>query len=490
MPLNQTNLIQPHGVLLVVERNQLQIVQASENTEELFGLQARDMVSTLLPDYISKSETERIKNLQVNQYGKLPLTLTLPKGNFLSTILSHDLYLIIEIDKRELTAGKESFVSIYQELKYAMSAVETAGSVKATCEVVIQELKKISGFDKIMLYQFDEEWNGDVIAESKEEGMESYLGLKFPASDIPRQARELYKKAPYRLIPNAEYEPVRLFPVINPVTNAFTDLSDSSIRSVAGVHLEYLKNMGVIASMSTRILVNGQLWGLIACHHRTAKYLSFEVCSMFEILSNVISAKIAAVLSNDLFSYKSQMQSVYSGLVEKIYREEELAGTLARYNEELQTLLGADGVAIMLNGHMETYGAVPTNIEIEELLLWLQTRNTQRLFHLPNITSVFEPAEAYTDVASGILALPVQPDKGHFIIAFRPEAVQKVNWGGNPNQAITFEPDGQKYHPRNSFKMWQQTVQQTAIPWRTEELEVAEQFRNFVVDYTLNKVYS
>jgi light-regulated signal transduction histidine kinase (bacteriophytochrome) len=259
---------------------------------------------------------------------------------------------------------------------------------------------------------------------------------------------------------------------------------------VAGVHLEYLKNMGVIASMSTRILVNGQLWGLIACHHRTAKYLSFEICSMFEILSNVISAKITAVLANDQFAYKTEMQSVYASLVENIFKEEDLAGALSRHNNDLQTLLGADGVAVILNDHIEVFGTAPDRVEVEELALWLQTRNTHGLFQHSNLVSVFEPAGAYANVASGLLVLPIQPDRGHFIIAFRPEAVQKVDWGGNPNQAITFEADGKKYHPRNSFKLWQQTVHQTAIPWNNGELEVAEQFRHFVVEYTLNKVYS
>ncbi|HWJ29808.1 MAG TPA: GAF domain-containing protein, partial [Flavisolibacter sp.] len=442
-------------------------------------------------DYISSSELARIKELPDQVNGKLPLTITLASGRFLSSVLSHELYYILEIEKRELSnSNEESFISVYQDLKYVMSAVETAGTLKETCEIVIHELKKISGFDKIMIYRFDEAWNGDVIAERMEEGMDNYLGLKFPASDIPKQARELYKKAPYRLIPNADYEPVRLYPVINPVTNAFTDLSDSSIRSVAGVHLEYLKNMGVIASMSTRILVNGQLWGLIACHHRKAKYLSFEICSMFEILSNVISAKITSVLANDQFAYKTEMQSVYSSLVESIFKDEDLASTLNRYNNDLQTLLGADGVAIILNGHIEVYGTAPDRVEVEELVLWLQTRSTHGLFHHSNLVSAFEPAGVYADVASGLLVLPIQPDRGHFIIAFRPEAVQKVDWGGNPNQAITFEADGKKYHPRNSFKLWQQTVHQTAIPWNKEELEVAEQFRHFVVEYTLNKVYN
>src|SRR5439155_4932601 len=132
----------------------------------------------------------------------------------------------------------------------------------------------------VMIYQFDNNWNGTVIAEAMEAGMDSYLGLKFPASDIPKQAREMYRKNPYRFIPDVDYQPVRLYPVLNPVSGGFTDLTDSNLRSVAGVHLEYLRNMQVMASMSTRIVKEDQLWGLISCHHRTAKYLSYQMCSL------------------------------------------------------------------------------------------------------------------------------------------------------------------------------------------------------------------
>jgi two-component system, chemotaxis family, sensor kinase Cph1 len=398
-----------------------------------------------------------------------------------------DGYLILEL---ESSVSGQSFIELYQEIKFAMTAIETAEDSHAACKIVADELKKISGFDKVMIYRFDEDWNGEVIAEVMEEGMESYLGLKFPSSDIPKQARELYKRSPYRLIPNVDYEPVRIYPVINPITNSFTDLSDTNLRSVATVHLEYLRNMQVTASMSTRILKGDQLWGLIACHHRNPKYLSYEMGSVFELLSNMISSKIASALDRDLFVHRNEKQQLYNALVEEVYRHSDLFGALITNEQKVLKLLSADGVLIRLNNKTESFGSVPSRNDSEALLDWLQYNGFSKIHHQPGLSKVYEHAKEFSKEASGILVLPVQPEKGNYILAFRKEELQQVNWGGNPAEAVKMEADGIKYHPRASFKIWQQRVEEASTPWKPEEIEVAEQFRNFVIEATLNKVYS
>ncbi|MGZ3860287.1 MAG: GAF domain-containing protein [Flavisolibacter sp.] len=492
VPLHQTNLVQPHGYLLVIDRTHFQILQLSENTEELLGKPSRELVNTPLQDYLPDSQVQKIKErLETGVAGRLPFLFRFSNGDHLTTVKIQQDYFIMEVEKHSRSAQEnDSFIRVYEDLKYLMAAIEEARTTEETCRIAIEELKKISGFDKIMLYRFDEEWNGDVIAEVREAGMDSYLGLKFPASDIPAQARELYKKIPYRLIPDIYYEPVKLYPVINPVTKAFTDLTDSNLRSVAAVHIEYLKNMKVEASMSTRIVKDDQLWGLIACHHRRPKHLSFELCSVFELISHVLSAKISAMQNKDVFSYKSEQQQLQSRLVDAIYREENLLGALNKQEEALLDLLAAGGVAIVLNKNVETFGAAPSPAAIGDLVFWLQSRNINKTYQEPGLVATYEPAEAYARVASGLLVLPIQPEKGHYILAFRPEAVSQVNWGGNPHEAVQFEADRVKYHPRASFQLWQQVVQKTAIPWKPEEIEIAENFRHSVVEFTLNKMYN
>jgi two-component system, chemotaxis family, sensor kinase Cph1 len=274
VPLHQTNLIQPHGVLLVVKTDDFSILQCSENVSRFLGQDAAKVVTTNLADYFLSEELAILKKrLSLPLSGKIPVTLHVQQVSFLALLQQYEGYFILEVEKIEMEDGQHSFVEIYQELKLVTTAIEEADTLQEATAVAARELKRISGFDKVMIYQFDPDWNGEVIAEEMEEGMDTYLGLKFPASDIPKQARDLYKRCPYRLIPTVDYTPVRLYPVINPLTQTFTNLTDSNFRSVAAVHLEYLKNMKVAASMSTRILVEGELWGLIACHHRQPNYL-------------------------------------------------------------------------------------------------------------------------------------------------------------------------------------------------------------------------
>lgn len=487
VPLNQTNLIQPHGVMLVVKKDDLSILQASENADVIFAKPAAELVKDKLPSFLATDELAQLNDLfQGNVTGKLPFLFHVNNQSYLSSVEQQAQFYILEIEKAPHEAGKQtSFITIYQDVKLVMAAIEACATTEETCRTVAKELKKLSGFDKVMVYCFDKEWNGDVVAEEMEEGMESYLGLKFPASDIPKQARDIYKKSPFRLIPTTNYEGVRLYPIINPLTNAFTDLSNSSLRSVAAVHLEYLRNMNVDASMSTRILKDGELWGLIACHHRTPNYLSYEMCSVFELLSNVITAKIASMQNSDSFLYKSAKQEQQTKVVEGIL----LNGNMSDEKETLLQLLDADGVAIVGNQSVETAGTTPGRQEIEDLVFWLQANNITGIYQQTSLASVYEAAEAYTESGSGLLALPVENGNGDFVLAFRGEAVQKIDWGGNPNEAVQFESDGKKYHPRASFRTWQQTVRGTSQPWRKETLETAEGLRNFLIESRLNKKY-
>jgi len=495
LPLNFINHIQPYGVLLVLEKETLNIVQVSQNIEQHLGISHTSIINQNLSKFVP--EPQLIKLRQKFNSGikdKLPFIFSFEKSTeatqFLSLIHAKDDYLLIEIEtEKSSERDNSSFVSIYQELKFIMASIENAESLNEVGSLSVQELKKLSGFDRIMIYQFDENWNGIVIAEVLETGMEPYIGLRFPASDIPKQARALYQKNPYRFIPNREYEAVKLYPVINPVTQAFIDLADCNLRSVASVHVEYLKNMGVMASMSTRILVDGKLWGLIACHHREPKFLNYEMCSVFELLSDVISAKIASMQRQDDFRYSTSLQEIQSQLVEQIYSSNLLEGLTADKANILK-LLRAEGAVISFNKRMEQIGTVPDNHFIQDLIFWLQTHNIDKVYAVDNISEVYDDGYQHSKIASGMIVLPIYAEKGEYIIAFRPEAIQNVDWGGNPNERIQFEENKKSYHPRNSFKLWQQTVKNTSLPWHRQEVAIAESFRNILLEYTMKKVYS
>jgi light-regulated signal transduction histidine kinase (bacteriophytochrome) len=488
VPLHQTNLVQPHGVLLVVKSDDLTILQGSENAAEVLGDNADKVVGRSLAEMLTPAEVASLRQrLQGDLEGKIPVTLTLAGKSRLALVQKQGAYFLAEVEKEEYAAA-DSFVEVYQELKFAISTIESADGTEEACSVAAREIRRLSGFDKVMIYRFDKEWNGEVLAEEMSEGMDSYLGLKFPASDVPKPARDLYQRTPYRLIPNINYDPIKLHPVINPLTGAFTDLTDSNLRSVVPVHIEYLRNMKVSASMSTRILCDGKLWGLIACHHREPKYLSYQECSVFELLSHVISARISALTNAETHNHKTGMQQQLTRVMESVYRGGSLLQGLKTQEDALLRMLGAGGMAFTFDRQVELLGQTPNAGAVRDLIYWLQTHSVHKTFQETSLSAAYEDAEAYVEVASGLLALPVQPDKGEYILVFRPEVIRTTDWGGNPNEAVQFEADSKNYHPRNSFRLWQETVRKTAIPWSHAEMEVAENFRALVIEYTLNRM--
>ncbi|MXV16922.1 GAF domain-containing protein [Hufsiella ginkgonis] len=487
LPLHLTNLVQSYGYLLVLDLAGLRIVQLSENSEELFGQPVEKVVGQSFSDYLSPADIANLEEkLASGIREKIPFNFTFgeSKREVLALVHLRDDHILAELEPVS-PAHKKGFTEVYNEIRYVIAAIDTAETLGQASAIAVRELKKLSGFDKIMMYRFDEEWNGTVIAEIMEEGMEPYMGLTFPASDVPKQARALYLKNPYRLIPDREYTPVRLYPVINPITQSFLDLSDCNLRSVAAVHIEYLRNMKVTASMSTRVIRNGELWGLISCHHREPKYLDQESCSIFELLSDVISSRIDHIIRKEEYDFSNRLQQNYAKLVEYIYSENDFVSGLLKDDVNVMDFLGAGGVAITGRGRTGTLGNVPDAEKIENLVLWLQAKGIDHVYTEANLAAVYDGAADYSAIASGIIVVPIDAEEGHYVIGFRPEVIKDINWGGNPNEAIHFEPGKNNYHPRHSFQVWQERVKDTAIAWSEQEINWAERLRNFIFEYNI-----
>ena len=489
-PLHDTNQIQPHGVVLVVSKEDLRIVQVSANFGSIFGNDSP--TGKHLSDVVSDETFEEIQHKTTVSTGSLSVILSVRSAaskQYLSLIHEKDGCLIIETEFRNLIEHAQVPISVFlSQLQAIMSEINRCNTIVEVAAVCAKQIKRLSGFDKVMVYSFDDEWNGTVIAEEMEEGMDTYLGLKFPASDVPKQARDLYLKNPYRVIPDRDYQPIDLIPEINPVTGMRTNLSGSRLRSVLPVHIEYLKNMNVMASMSTRIIHREQLWGLIACHHRTDKFLSFGECSTFELLSNVISSKVSSIVNRDAQDTTIRLKESFNEITDHIFIYDSILNALMNYRESLLRVLSAEGFAICWDGRIVSHGLVPEKEEIEDLIDWLSEKKFSKILSLNSLSSGYEKAKAYADVASGLLALAIQPDERRYILAFRGEVIKKVTWGGNPDNVLTIQKDTGTYHPRNSFSVWKETVRNTSAPWSPEELSIAERFRNVVVEHTLQSL--
>ncbi len=493
IPLHLINLIQPHGALLVLDKATLQVAQVSENVNEMLGAAPEALLGRPLTDFLPEAQVEELRE-KIDRWGirdRIPMDLVLSaaRGQVPCTASVHpkSSYVLLEL---EPVAGdaEASFTRAYQEVKYITAAIKEGADAKAVCQIAALEIKQLSGFDRVMIYQFDYLWNGTVVAEARENDLEPYYGLRFPASDVPRQTRELYYRNPYRLIPNREFAAVRLRPVVNPITRAFTDLSESTLRGVPNVHVEYLRNMGVMASMSTPIIIDNRLWGLISCHHKTARYPGFAMRSSFELLAGILAAQIMAKERERSLLYKTRLQEIQARLVRNLYGQANFINGLLDQGEALLTLFDIRGAALVYEGNVRTMGQTPRVPQVQNLVQWLQLSQPGfAIFASDHMPLMFTESETYADVASGVLAIPIDVRRGIYLLGFRPEVVQTVDWGGNPNEAIRFEPDGKNYHPRNSFSIWQETVRHHSEPWQGEELEAADALRTLVLERLLNE---
>ncbi|GHA62168.1 GAF domain-containing protein [Pontibacter akesuensis] len=495
IPLHLVNLIQPHGVLLVLDSETLSIRQASENVEQYLGIGLEELLEHELAAFVPQKNVEEIKlKIKANSnHDKIPLSLTFQVNgeNVAFTALVHpkEEYVLVELEEAEKAVDEVPFIGLYQHIKYLTSLFKQAESSEATAQLAANELKKLTGFDRVLVYQFDPQWNGIVIAQAKEAGMDDYMGLRFPASDVPKQSRDLYFRNPYRLIPTRDYAPVRLIPIVNPLTQRFTDLSDCNLRSVATVHLEYLKNLGIQASMSLPLIINNQLWGLISCHNIAAKNPSYEMRSALELLSGILSAQLASQENEQAILLRVQLRSIHARLLEQLYSNQNFADGVLSGSTNIQDLLSLSGAAVLYEGGIWTSGETPHHQEMKELVSWIRRNKGTSLFATANLGKDYSRSVAYKDVASGVVALPINAEQGEYILGFRSEVLQTISWGGDPNNAIQMEADGKTYHPRNSFATYQETVKHTSLPWKEEELEAAEVLRSAVLEKIIRENY-
>ncbi|NHC37526.1 sensor histidine kinase [Scytonema millei] len=494
-PVQLINQIQPHGVIVVLEEPDLKILQVSTNTFSIFGIPPEELVLQTLADLLDPYQIERIKlGLAEENFDLLnPIKIWLRvKGDDYVVFdgifhRNRDKLLILELEPA-LTQENIPFLSFYHLARASINRLATTTKLQDFGQVIVQEVHKVTGFDRVMLYKFDNDGHGVVIAEEKLDDMEAYLGLHFPESDIPKPARKLFCSNWIRIIPNAHAKPVELFPLINPTNLRPLDLTHSTLRSASACHLKYLHNMEVGASLTISLIKEDKLWGLIACHHRSPKYVSYELRKACEFLGRMIFAEISAIEETDDYDYNLHITHVRSQLVEYMSQAENWIDGLVKQEPNLLELVDAQGAAIYFNSEWTAIGQVPKQEHLNVIVQWLKHQfRDEEVFYTDTLPLVFPEAEIYKHVASGLLAIPIA-DKS-YIIWFRPEVIQTVNWGGNPHEAYEFgqENDSVYLSPRKSFQLWKETVQGKSLPWKKVEIKAAIDLRKATIEVVLRQ---
>lgn len=482
IPLNFTNFIQPYGMLIVLDQD-LKIIQVSENCSQILNTDLEHLIEKEFSDLFGGLDElqNELEILSIDGSMSLGVTYLNTNKNSIAKFYKKELYWLVELEMVDYIQSDVSFIKINQQIGKAIDLLKSSQSIEAMFDIAAKEIKRMSGFDKVMIYQFDPEWNGIVVAEAEEPGMEKYFGLRFPASDIPKQARDMYLKNPYRMIPDVNSNSVKIYPVINPVTNSFTDLSGVNIRNVVNVHIEYLKNMNVLSSISTRIIKDNKLWGLISCHHRTAKYPGVDIRSAFELMGEIISMQLAAKENEQKLEMKIKLNESKNKIVRKA-AEQDIVKIIEDSPELLFGAIKSDGVAVLKDNGITMAGLTPSVNQLNQLKDWLFRRNINEVYATDSLPLDFELGKDFKEVGSGLIVLPISKKRQEYILGFRPEVVQEVEWGGNPNDAIQMESDNKTYHPRNSFSTWKETVKYFSSPWHEEEILIAKSLSKEIID--------
>ncbi len=492
-PIHTPGSIQPHGILLALKEADLTILQISHNIFNFFGIHPQQLLNQPLNKLIEPEQINFLQDClsQENLSFVNPIKFTIKSGDkiihFDGIVHRCHQILILELEPA-FSENDNAYFRFYHLVKQAMSKLQGTATVTELSEILAKEVKKITGFDRVMVYRLDNNWNGIVIAEEKPEYLTAYLGLHYPASDIPNQARQLYSRNWLRLIPDAGYQPAAIVPVNNPETQQPLDLSMSVLRSVSPLHVEYMHNMGVKASMSISIMKNKKLWGLIACHHQSPKYIPYEIRNACEFLGQMTSLELGTKEDSEDTEYKIQLKSVHSKLVEFMSAEKNFIEGLINYSPNLLNLVNAQGAAVCLAGEYFTVGKTPEKQDMQNLVEWLHQNLREDIFYTDALSQVYPQAEKFRDVASGLITFPFSKTQKNYVMWFRPEVVRTVNWGGNPHKPVEVTANGGlRLSPRKSFELWKETVQLKSQPWKSCEVNAALDLKSAIISVVLRK---
>lgn len=489
-PIQIPGSIQPQGFLLVIDEATMTIGQVSANVVSWLGLEPEALIGTELPFVFADCERllERLATLRGDDQSPYHVgNVRFLEGSRAGVPMAmmahrHDQVLIAELEPARDTGS--AFGDIYPLMRTFISQMEEAESILALSQRSVLEVKRMTGFGRVQIYQFDAEGNGLVNAEAADDGYPSYRGLSFPASDIPAQARVLYLANRIRVIEDANYQPSPLVPVNNPVTGAPLDLSFATLRSVSPVHLQYMRNMQTLASMSISIVVRGELWGMISCHHATPRAVSFQTRTACELLGSVLSLQIetkeAQAKAQRMLSLRRQIVQMLASMADL----DSVIGGLRAKPELLLEFVEATGAAVISESTLDVYGETPAREQIRALTAWLSQLDVQEVFHSDNVSRDIPELPTLSESVSGVLAVSISELHSNYIIWFRPEQARVVNWAGKPEKIVS---DSGSLSPRHSFVLWEETMRGFSRPWTELDNEGVVELRAAVLGIVLRK---
>ena len=475
-PVHIPGSIQPHGFLLAIDENNNTIEFCSGNISEFIGVSHEQVLGKNIKDLLDGQTAQEliIYISRTSSYADAPLKIAINKIQLECVSHRSERYIILEFEPESLLATDDQ--TLYLQTRQFISNIETSNSLKSLCQSVADDMRDITGYDRVMIYRFDNQYNGEVYAESVGRNIEPFLGLHYPHTDIPVQARELYLKNLMRLIVDVNYKPIPVY-TIDRGDKKTLDMSYSGLRSVSPIHIQYLQNMGVGATLTISLIHEQKLWGLIACHHYSPKYLNSKTKVSAKLQGHFLTSQIKAREANEEYEVAKEVDRYLQPLLneETFNNRNDLRQFVER--KDLLGICHATGVTILLDNEVYKAGKTPTDKEIINLAADLHNERLLPSIYTDKLIDIYRRGNELTETAAGIIFHSLGTNN-NCIIWFRHETIQEVDWGGDPNKAILKDEKG--LHPRKSFALWKEVVKGKSNPWLKPELNAAESLTHFL----------
>ncbi|MCH2487808.1 MAG: GAF domain-containing protein, partial [Erythrobacter sp.] len=484
-PIHQIGAIQNFGALIAVTTDGM-IAHRSVNFAESLGLAELPQIGTQLSALFTDEAMSAIGrasgllNDPTSVERLFAMHLVGGKGPFDCAIHATDGLTVIEIEP----SASEEMDRQLRMLQPILRQLERTDDLLELCQQASDRLRELLGFDRVMVYRFQPDESGAVIAESVEDGYDSFHGLRYPRTDIPQQARRLYLRNRFRIISDTLAEPVPIDPQMR-ADGAPFDLSMSTLRAVSPIHIEYLINMGVRASLSISIVIDGKLWGLFACHHYAPRVLPYSLRTAAELFSELFSLTAERAIGKERSSTQEAGRALHDQLMRAIAGGEALVEALPTLRPIIKRAIPHDGISAYVDGEYRALGAAPDEAEFMAIMPWLNSSATSRTIASDSLLQRIPAAANFADRAVGALIIPVSRSPRDYVVLWRRELKQTVTWAGNPEKPVEPGPNGTRLTPRKSFEAWQQSVTGKSAEWTEVELGLVESLRVTLLEVIL-----
>lgn len=472
--------IQPHGALLVLSPDGRRIAQATANVGALLGVPAEGLLDGPLerlggdlPGKVRRRVAQGVEGEPLPLRGTLAPEGLDPRGFEVLVHRNEARALLVELEPADLEEAAALARNLPRRLASTVRALGESATLDELSESVVGFYREVAGYDRVMVYRFDPDGHGEVVAEGKEEHLEPYLGLHYPSSDIPHRARELYLRNRVRVLVDVHYQPVPLLPRLHPPTGEELDMSMSWLRSMSPLHLQYLKNMGVTATLVASLVRDGELWGLVACHHYTPRRIPYAVRAACDLVAEVAGARIAVLESFARVRSEVLLRRLEGQLIQATAMHGDWRPALLDDPRGVLRLVGAGGAVLAFEGELYPMGEVPATPQLRQLVEWVSSRPREGgVVASSAVGRELPELEGISSTAAGVLAVPLSAG-GEALVWFRGEQVHQVRWAGNPNKPVLVGDDPRDLSPRRSFAVWTEQVRGTARPWSSADILTA-----------------